>query len=637
MTTENDYLEHIGAQAEAIASGNEYPEPKLETIISMADAQFEKFGKFHAQCARADEFHRGQINVPTAEGGQMVVVPIAHTNIETFADHIDTDHVQIEVRSGPRGQAAAEIRAKFFAAVLAHSEQEKMFLYTASKHLALYGVAVVKRFHDADRWPNRPQAPPLDADDAEWNAFARDLADFADQRSISHPITDDVYNPQHCVWDLSRGRKRWLIEKYMESSEALKKRFGDDYEASGSGDVEVVEYWDDQYMAVVVEGLWLVKPRWHGYKCLPYVVIEPAMGIDSMDAPPEERYVGLITPNIQELIIELSRLISQYDTIVRGEAWPNLYFQGPPDLVEFAKKNWDVHPGAKNALPEGVTVAYLIPPPTMQQIMDVYRLISSLVEDDTMPRVVRGAEPQNRSSGFEVSARAGMARLKLKAAAKALATAVQELNVIAVKILEHVIRAPVTVFAQTATGLVEQKVRPEDVKGQYNSKVTLEASSPEDRVQRGMFGIQLRTNGLASELMVRRDYLGQTNALEDMMQTKAEQMFANPLFQQTMLQLAGDAFAVFLAQQEQVASSTGTAGAARGPNSGQFGPGMLGAFPTTSAPDQKGRAGDRLNAIQPGGLQDIQNKLGGLSKPGAGPINVTGGATISPNGSAARR
>src|SRR3990167_9263263 len=143
MTTDRDYLEHIGAQTAAIAAGREYPEPQLATILSMARAQFERFNKFHIQCAKADEFYRGQITVPTAEGGQMVVVPIAHTQIETFADHIDTDHVQIEVRSGPRGQAAAEIRAKFWTGVYLHSEQEPMTFSTAAKHLGMYGVAII--------------------------------------------------------------------------------------------------------------------------------------------------------------------------------------------------------------------------------------------------------------------------------------------------------------------------------------------------------------------------------------------------------------------------------------------------------------------------------------------------------------
>lgn len=629
MTTPSDVFEHLAAQTEALAADRRYPEPQLDVIIDMATREFERFDKFHSNCVKADEFYRGEINIPVTEGGNVVIVPIAHTSIETFADHIDTDHLQIDVRSGPRGQAAAEIRAKFFAGLLLHSEQDKMLLYTASKHIALYGVALITRFHDADRWPLRPETPKVDAPDSEWTDFANKLADFSERRKIEYPIVDDIINPKQAVWDLSRGEKRWVIEKFMMAPEDLMKWFPD-FGIRGEGDVEILKYTDDQWVAYIADKNWLMAPRWHGYQVLPYAVIEPAMGVDSMDAPPEERYVGLITPSLQNLILELSRLVSQYDTIVRTNAWPIIYFEGPPELVAWAKDNWDTNPGAKNVLPQGVTLNQIIPTTTFQQILDVHRLIREYIDEDTLPRVVRGVEPQNRSSGFEVTARAGMARLKLKAAAKALATGVQRLNMIGAKILEHVIREPITVFAQTPSGLVEQRVRPRDVAGQYNSKVTLEAASPEDRINRGMFGQKLFEGGLASELMTRRDFLGQTNALEDMMQTKAEQLWKSPEFQMIMLQMAGDAFTTFIGQQQSLAGSLGITPS--GGNSGQFGPGQMASFATTSFPDQAGRSRAIIEARRPGSLQDIDRTMSQFGKIGAGPMRTGGGRTILPGG-----
>ena len=234
-----------------------------------------------------------------------------------------------------------------------------------------------------------------------------------------------------------------------------------------------------------------------------------------------------------------------------------------------------------------------------------------------------GAEPQNRSSGFQVTARAGMARLRLKGAAGAIAEGIVNMNVIAAKILENVIREPVTVFAQTPRGVIDQRVHPRDVAGQYYSHVSLEAASPQDRVERGLFGKQLKEAGLASELMVRRDYLGQTNALEDMMQTKAEMIMSSPEYMLLLAQLAG----MITQQAEQIATSEGIVN--RG---NQYGAGANASFDTTSQPNQNQRVQDRLKAILPGGMQDIQNRMAQFGMAGAGPLNTTMGQTIPPGG-----
>lgn len=623
-------LDHLSAQTTAITQKKNFPEPVLEVIIGMRNNEFSRFTKFHSQCEKAEQFYRGTVEPPHVEGGNMVIPTTAHTLIETFSDHIDTDHIQIDVRSGPRGQAAAEIRSKFFNGVIQHSGQESMFMYTASKHLALYGVAMLKRFHDADRWPERPEAPGIDGSEEEWTAFANELADFSEVRAINFPIVDDVINPKNAVWDISRGSPRWVIERYKMSQESVKKWF-DDWQPTGQDEVEITEYWDSQWVAYLADDLWLMRPRWHGYHILPYVLVEPAMGVDAKDSPPEERYVGILTTAVENLLIEEARLISQYDTIVRRTAQPYIYFQGPPELVRMAQENWDENPGALNYIPDGVSVNVLNVGSAFQNILQVRSEIMKAIEDDTLPAVIRGAEPAHRSSGFEVTARAGMARLRLKAAAKALATGVQKLNIIAAMLLEHVIREPITVFAQTPSGIVEQRVKPKDVAGQYTSRVTLEAASPEDRQNRGMFGLKLYSGGMQSELMTRRDFLGQTNAIEDMMQTRAEQLMKSPEFQQTMLQMAGDTFAAFLQQQEQVAGSTGVGG---------IGNQFLGAADaraaTTQVPDQARRVQDRLQQIQPGGLQDMDRRLSQFGTIGAGPLRTTAGMTIQPGGEATR-
>ena len=187
-------------------------------------------------------------------------------------------------------------------------------------------------------------------------------------------------------------------------------------------------------------------------------------------------------------------------------------------------------------------------------------------------------------------------------------------------------------MAQTPQGIMEQRVKPRDLKDK-TSKVTLEASSPEDRINRGMFGFKLwnQGNGAVSELLLRKDFLGQTNALEDMRQTDAERIFRMPEFQAMKASLAAAAAAALLQQQQQTAESTGI----QSQGNRFMGPADAAAA-TTMFPDQAGRVAQTQgiqmgNPIRPMGMGGVDN-LAQIGKPGGGPLGITAGRTIQPGG-----
>ena len=507
--------------------------PSLQQLLDLkANAEQRQFDHFKQQCEQEDIFYEGTFHVSTAEGGVQIKTPKGHALIEDATNHVDVSNINIIVPPrGARGQANAEILTKFYIGAWNRARQEQPVLKMAVKHAFRYGLGVMKIMFDPDLWP-RGDVP--EEDDPKYVDAIKELFET---RDVSFPYQVRTVNPKNIIWDTSTtDRKRWGIEKYMMPVEQVVALYGKEWEktaANLNGEIEFWEYWDEEWVAYIADDRWAMRPRRHGYGRIPYVFADAGLGKDLISTNPSERYRGLLY-YIHELLIEHARLLSQWDTLIRYNAWPTLDFVGPEEIVRRVTNQYSIEPGSKNWIDESVRREAFQPPQTPAEVQVMIDRIEAMIEEDTVPRVVRGMDA-GATSGFDTSVRAGMARLKFGSIADGISMMIQSANELYARILENVIRHPIRVWAQTEVHQFDQRVKPDDIKGHYITIVRLEAASPEDQQNRAMLGMRLWNGGqgLISRSLAAKKYLGVQNPLED-----DQQRMAEILLQQLLPQIA---------------------------------------------------------------------------------------------------
>ena len=89
--------------------------PDIDMLLALKVDRQQYFKRFHDDCEIARDWYFGRINSAAPEGFDPVTTAKARAMINTAADHVDVNNVQIDVpAASPRAQARAERIKKFY-------------------------------------------------------------------------------------------------------------------------------------------------------------------------------------------------------------------------------------------------------------------------------------------------------------------------------------------------------------------------------------------------------------------------------------------------------------------------------------------------------------------------------------------
>jgi hypothetical protein len=495
--------------------------PTLDDILALHRDGSQYFAAFHKQCQEEEDYYRGRKVVPTPEGIDSVWPSTATGIVNIATDHVDVNNLAIDVPSSPRNRARAERIMKFLQGVW--MAQKKPELRTATKQAFLYGIAFLKTMFDSDRWP---KAPYLDQFEDE-AAYKEALKDFMELRKVCFPIVVKPIRAKNLIWDDSRTKMKWCIESYATTVQDLKWRYPEWAEGKElTKTAQWMEYWDEEWVAFIIDNEFVYGPHKHGYGFIPYTGIFPVNSYTFEDDLPENRYWGILRP-AHNLLDEDARLLTQISAIVRTMSWRTLDFAGPENQARKTAEDYELF-GGKNIVYPGVDVRLSplanIPGDLYQQRNDILNAIEMI----TFPNVLRGLRPKGVGAGYPMSILAGMGRLVFQGVADGLRHAVEDVNSNILRLIENKIMGSLTVHARRDVHNFDQAIGPNDIRGLYENSVQIKAEAPEEREREALLAMRLYQGlpGFSMYEALRR--AGITNPLEEMVQRKAEDLMNSP-------------------------------------------------------------------------------------------------------------
>ena len=520
-------------------AANPLDEPLLSTdwVKSRMEEGRTKFQSFYDNCNESEDFYLNRYDFNIPETGTMLRLGTAQSVVNSLVAHVTPQFIDISVPPpGPRGQARAENIEKFL---------------RGAKHMALYGIAFEKTEFAANRWQEFPEPPE---DEQGMEEYKKKLNEILENRNISFPIQSNAINPKMMVWDTNNGpNPRWLIHFYDIDAEWVNAHFPN-WKGKLSGDIQFVEVWTHTQVAYMADGKWALKPKKHGYGTLPFTIYHPNTGLMTEGNKPEHLYRGILHGNFDMMRAE-SRLASQYLDIVAQSAWQTKDFTGPPGITEQVMEMYEETPGAKNFVPQNVSInpSKVVEPPASIQMAQ--QMMSQSIEANTAPAVVRGERPQGAASGYHTAVLAGIASLNFGPYVEASQRGLQNRNSIVLSIVENVIRDKVTVFGKTEAGSLDAIIRPNDIKGHTINMVQLTPTSPEEQERKLNLWNQLWLSGFTDHDTALRK-AGVSNAFEVKSKILAEQFINSEAVQAALQQAAAER--VPLLQQIVEAAGGGT-------------------------------------------------------------------------------
>ena len=577
--------------------------PTEEHVLQIFDTYKDYFQTFHSHCDEEDEFYFGTRPVPIPD--EMPVDPVRpatpHAIVNVATDHVDVNNPAIFVPApSPRAKNRSERIQKFLQGVWMHIPEHTK--RTIVKHSIQYGIGFMKAWWDGDKWPDAPYIE--DFNDEE--EYKEALKDHLDKRNISFPFILDAVSPKNLIWDDSRSGMKWAIEYYEASCNDIQMLYPEWQPLiSTSENVTFMEYWDDTWCGRMVDGEWIWGPYKHGYGFNPYIKVQPAASLDYDIGEPERRYQGILKP-VHNLLDSESRLITQYEAILRQYAWRTIDFYGPASSAEatmdeyelFASKNW-VRPNVQ------IEASPLAMPP--QEILQQLGMVQTMIEEATFPNVVRGMRPSGVSTGFALSVLAGTGRLVFGKYADAMARGMEQANMRFLKLVNNKAMGKVTVHARNAVHEFDQSIAPDDIKDFFENSVTLKAEAPEEREREALLALRLWNGG---------------QGLISLYEAQRRVGITNPHAEQNQ-QAAEVAEAVQLEQQR--------AAAADAPMPNRLGTQYLPGQAQLQRPGERNVQGARM-ATGAGQESVFPRGMGGLDTLGSQLATATGGGRPMPSG-----
>ena len=278
----------------------------------------------------------------------------------------------------------------------------------------------------------------------------------------------------------------------------------------------VVEYWDDEYFAYLVDGH-LVRRGRHGYGAIPYV---HAYGDQTPSRDPAKAGVSMLA-SMEYLVPLLDQLLTMKQNALFLYAYPtpkitnfspidpNLGNDGRPRALDF-------QPGQILPLYQGEDLSFLQWQGTPPDLDELIAQTRAMIDQAGAPSVLFGIPPDGNTSGYLLNQLINTARVSFQQIARHAEQALERVVQLMWRLVESRIGEPVFVFeAEDEQGWIG--LGPQDIDGYHAVRVRLDPLGPADDVAQGTLAANLVSARLASRRWAMREKLGieDAEAVED--------------------------------------------------------------------------------------------------------------------------
>ena len=245
----------------------------------------------------------------------------------------------------------------------------------------------------------------------------------------------------------------------------------------------VVEYWDDEYFAYLVDGH-LVRRGRHGYGAIPYV---HAYGDQTPSRDPAKAGVSMLA-SMEYLIPLLDQLLTMKQNALFLYAYPtpkitnfspidpSLTNDGRPRAWTFGRRDPAALPGRRSDLS-----AMQGTPPDLDELIAQTR---AMIDQAGAPSVLFGIPPGGNTSGYLLNQLINTARVSFQQIARHAEQALERIVQLMWRLVEARIGETVFVFeAEDEQGWIG--LGPQDIDGYHAVRVRLDPLGPADDVCTG--------------------------------------------------------------------------------------------------------------------------------------------------------
>ena len=493
------------------------------------------YRNFHSQCAEEDTYYNSEFKISVAKNQPKILLPLGRIAIDDASIQVDTKNILVHVRprnpDSAKEREIAETKRKFYLGALNRVATEQgLILHQAVKHCFLYGMSVIGTFYERDLWIDAPD----EEDYEDRRTWEKGIAEWS--RTSYFPLSLKVYNPQsvmpdplgRCVIIATKKKGADIALKYPEFNQYLSP------EAQQSN-IDWVEYWDDEYYIKLGGNEWIVEEGEHGYGFNPFIVIDAGLGYLDANASPEQRYRGLLHGS-HSLLKGMSRAVSQAEAIMRQFAWPQERITGEERAASLYMRQAKAGPGTDVYVPEGISIETTDPKAPPQELLQLLSYMDSVYSQATVSKVIQGIRPTGAASGYMTAVLAGMAAAKFGPVLFAMERAIEKVNEHFGMLVERIVDAPVTVWAQTPAESIDEVIKPSDFNGYYANTVKLSRVAPEEESRKAHDGAFLYQTGLISAEFWAERYGGVPNYSEVRKQIIKERILMSPPVMEAIIQ-----------------------------------------------------------------------------------------------------
>lgn len=452
------------------------------------------FGTFHGESLQDDERYYDLdiahlLQLPKKFRREAVVLPTARDVIEAAADHVTPQFRLVRVPRktlDDRGTEQARKLQRFYESLLNYLERQAVTsMYRDQvKNTALYGIGVGKFLFDQSAVLVEPQRSAF-GDDA---AYKEAREDWNQARIDVMPFALQIVNPAEILFDVWHDTPQWVLQvskRYVGEIQKAYPSWTNTKERQLSDQVDVYEYWDAEFRAVLVDdspalgtdnGTGVLR---HGWGDHPYIIVASGFGIDDSEHRPEKKFVGMLR-YIKDVIRSESRNYSIADIVMKAGAWPIRVAEGERanEMPTIKMEYGQIHP-----LPPGVKVTDLTPQLPEQMVFQFLQLANNIISSSAAPRVVRGLGQPGLTSGFDRQLALGEARLRYGPLAFASEQFLTAMCRKAAIYMRNVVPGSVPIAgATTQDDFVE--VSGKDFRGNHAVSVKVNVLEPEDEVRK---------------------------------------------------------------------------------------------------------------------------------------------------------
>ena len=483
------------------------------------------------------------LNIPVEFGADAIVTPTSRDVVDTAVNHTDIHNARVFVNkkgTSNRSEESSEMLKKLGLGIIHRTNVESQIApgHVGAKHFWLHGLAVFKTIWDADRWPDKPAQKEGETEEE----YAERLDEWRAENHLSLPIIIQAINPYTIMPDPYYGGQLYVIERHKKLKFDAAKIWPHlkSLQSGGSDDeVEFISYWDKDYRCDLVDGFPILKVKGgvakHNYGFIPYTLIESGLGNLSIEAKPEQRYVGILR-YIKDMLVSESINYTLCNILMKRETLKGGYVTGADaeaisEIKQEYGKYWPV--GDKDVQFHDWE-AKLAPDAAYRHLA----LTSDYIASHAAPRSARGMS--------EMGVRSGSDRRLIMAAASAIyqyaspAFANGWANILSkcAMLVKNVIPGDFEMWTRTPTDEFDVVVRKSLMKEPFNYYVEFAPISEEDEYLRRDSIIKMVGSGLATRNWGRKQ-ISSIDIREMELEEEKQKLKDDPTLHALVVQVAG--------------------------------------------------------------------------------------------------